>query len=210
MSLCSGHRWLCPGSSGAECDTVPPSNTHPEGFVHREISPHSQINQIKTTPRQKQNAMKEEQNFCDYNAKQQQFLHQSGICTKLIVKMATRKYCIKGWGQGRRVPLLLIYFALLLQGKFKREVKGGRCSMGAFPKQKGLLDRKRVSRHFDRKWLNVSFLVNFCELLGISTHKGALSWQLRSEGRSQRGQKRKKKENISYEHKTYSRIFFFF
>lgn len=68
-------------------------------------------------------------------------------CIKLIVKMATTKYCSKGWGQGRRVPFLLIYFALLLQGKFKREVKGGRCSMGAFPKQKGLLDRKRVSRH---------------------------------------------------------------
>lgn len=54
-------------------------------------------------------------------------------CIKLIVKMTTTKYCSKGWGQGRRVPLLLIYFALLLQGKFKREVKGGRCSMGAFP-----------------------------------------------------------------------------
>lgn len=80
LGLCSSRPWPCPRSSGAECDTVPPSNTHPEGFVHRGISPHSQRNQIKTTPRQKQNAMKEEQNFCEYNTKQQQFLHQSGLC----------------------------------------------------------------------------------------------------------------------------------
>lgn len=56
---------------------------------------------------------------------------------------------------------------------------------------------RRVSRRSDRKWLNVSFLVSFCELLGISMHKGALSWQLRRRGRSQRGQKRKAKGNIS-------------
>lgn len=43
---------------------------------------------------------------------------------------------------GEGVPLLLIYFALFLQDKFKREVKGGRCSTGTFPKQKDLLDRK--------------------------------------------------------------------
>lgn len=200
-SLCSGLRWPCPGSSRCRAWHGPSlRHTHPEGLVHGGISSHSQRNQMKTTSRQKQNVVKEEQNFCEYSAKQQQFctgLTLRVSCIKLIVKMATTKYCSKGWGQGRRVPLLLIYFALLLQGKFKREVKGGRCSMGAFPKQKGLLDRKRVSRHFDRKWLNVSFLVNFCELLGISAHKRALSWQLRREGRSQRGQKRKKKENIS-------------
>lgn len=41
-----------------------------------------------------------------------------------------------------------MYFALLSQGKFKREAKGGRWSMGAFPKQKGLLDRKEGVKAF--------------------------------------------------------------
>lgn len=68
---------------------------------------------------------------------------------------------------------------------------------GGLSKARGSFGQKGLSRHFDRKWLNVSFLVNFCELLGISAHKGALSWQLRREGRSQRGQKRKAKGNIS-------------
>lgn len=67
-----------------------------------------------------------------------------------MVKIATTttKYGSKGSGQGRGVPLLLIYFALFLQDKFKREVKGGRCSTGTFPKQKGLLDRKESVKAF--------------------------------------------------------------
>lgn len=48
-------------------------HTHPQGLVHGDISSHSQRNQVKTTPRQKQNVMKEEQNFCEYHTKQHQF-----------------------------------------------------------------------------------------------------------------------------------------
>lgn len=48
-------------------------HTHPQGLVHGDISSHSQRNQVKITPRQKQNVMKEEQNFCEYHTKQHQF-----------------------------------------------------------------------------------------------------------------------------------------
>lgn len=71
----------------------------------------------------------------------------ASVLHKIHSEDCNKKYCSKDLGHGRGVPLLLIYFALL-QGKFKRDVEGGRCSVGAFPKQKGLLDRKESVKAF--------------------------------------------------------------
>lgn len=59
---------------------------------------------------------------------------------KLIAEVASKKYHSKDWGLGRAGASYL--FCIVLQDKFKREVRGGRCSMGALPTQNAPWDRK--------------------------------------------------------------------
>lgn len=119
LSLCSSLDWPCPRSSGAESDMVPLSNTHPEGFVHGGISSHSQRNQRKTTPRQKQNAMKEAQNCCEHNTKQQQFctsLDFASVLHKINSEDDNNKILQQGLGAGEKGASFTYLFCIVVAG----------------------------------------------------------------------------------------------
>lgn len=84
--------------------------------------------------------------FCEYNAKWQHFALAWILkvsCIKLTANIAPKpKNNPQQKGQGRGVPLLLIYIALLLHGKFKREVKEGEVFNGGLSKAKGSFGQK--------------------------------------------------------------------
>ena len=95
-----------------------------------------------------------------------------------------------------------------MQGKFKREVKGRRCSMGAFPKQNGLLDRKESVKAFWQKVSECLFYLTSVNCWAFLNTKGHFLGSRGERAEVREGKRGRQRGASVYECKIYSRIFF--